>query len=261
MNYSNLLFTFLIICTLAIGCKKDQCDTDQGSTIFALQFSPRTFSNSEEQYLQVDFATSDLSAIPEVRINDTVMKYFNVVNGLHGSMLIPYSKSIEYSISANSKTSSGRINIPEQASTIGCNGDPLLPVMYSPVNYDSALLFSWQPAQCDYQVFDFSDDFTNLYEFIDGETSSFPVKTLPSSESNYGSIMIKSCNGDKLEPGNKPGVYGDYGYGYVMASNDISINLEILPGKKAVKLSKTPGPRYMNTSQTFLRKFNKITHH
>jgi len=216
-----------VILLLSVSCSNDDKDsTESSKPIFLLYISAYDEDyDSKTLIVNVDFLCSYPSVIPEVTINGNSMTNFDIDDGgIWGTIDIPYSNTIDYSVSANGKTTSSSITIPQEPYNVICNGVLLEEDSYNYIPASNTFNFSWICSNYDY----FKYYWDSNYEYIRGYILD-PNITLYADGSNYYYFDLRSRNGVLLEPGATPNVEGEYGNGYVVATNeglDFTIQVE-----------------------------------
>jgi len=246
-----------VILLFSVSCSSDDNDsTESSKPIFLLYISAHTGDyDSKTLIIDVDFLCAYPSVIPEVTINGNVMTNFDIDDGgIWGSIDIPYSNTIDYSVSADGKTTSGSITIPQEPYNVICNGVLLEEDSYNYIPASNSFNFSWICNNYDY----FKYYWDSSYEWIRGYILD-PNISFYADGSNYYYFDLRSRNGVLLEPGATPNVEGEYGNGYVVATCDgLDFTIQVESGR--TENSKLVKPRISEEvrHEELKEKFNLI---
>jgi|GEM_PF-2574053 len=259
-------FMFLllgVILLLSVSCSNgDKNSTESSKPIFMLYFYAYSEDyDSKTLIIDVDFLCNYLSVIPEVTINGNLMTNFDFDDGgIWGNIDIPYSNTIDYSVSANGKTTSGSITIPQEPYNVICNGVLLEEDSYNYIPAANTFNFSWICNNYDY----FKYYWDSSYEYLRGYILD-PNITLAADGSSYYYFDLRSRNGVLLEPGATPNVEGEYGNGYVIATCDdlyftIHVDSERTENSKLLKPRISKEERHEELKEKFnlIIEYNKL---
>ncbi|MBS3808424.1 MAG: hypothetical protein KGY60_13040 [Bacteroidales bacterium] len=214
----------------------------RGKTIFLLRFKydRSTYDegedySSEEKEIYVRFLTDNLSELPELTINDTTFRHFRL-GDLYLMLYetIPYSKTLNYSVSIGDSSTTGTIEMPvlEQAtcndsSLFGNKDEVIVPEADSfRLEWDSGPDYAmltpstfwnqqWQEVytEANHHSIDTSKTWTNADVDNDGNVEASAVLV----------FYLDVANGVQMVSGATPNVKGDYGNGYVNAVEEESL--------------------------------------
>jgi hypothetical protein len=148
------------IVTFFTSCSKDDEDdnTTESSkeTIFSLDFTLRASDATPSIYAY--FGASKADILPSVIINgEEVTQYEFDGNLVFANLEIPYSKSINYSVSADGKTTTGSITMPDTiTNNLTCNDQIVNSCREYQLPQAETCIFKWVPVECDYQGISFN---------------------------------------------------------------------------------------------------------
>lgn len=220
--FSKTIVKYVAIVTIAFfitSCNKEDSD----DTTFCLNIS---YYEEGSEYMSVDFLTNG-TTIPEVEINGFKIEKFDNYP-INASIDIPFSQTIKYSVSANGKTTSGKIEMPEFVSRMECNGTTITEgVWENYISYSSKYEFEWDEAECDHQFFCCSYTTPETNQLLESDETEFTLKDSDLDYSNYFYVYLNAINGDRLIAGSTPGVTGDYGSGFVTATAESFFSIDI----------------------------------
>lgn len=219
--------TLILLSSLyVISCSEDSSTGSSGlDAEFILLIRQGEYDDITRDNMSVYFITTDSTSTPSVDVNGYSITAFETYSGsltegkIVGRLQLPFSNSINYSVSKDGNTTSGSINMPVFPSNVSVNGIELMDVTDSPENEipsSNSLQFTWDCAFFDY--FSYSMEGGN---YPNGTTTDKFI-TLDPSGSNYFEFYIRSANGVDLGSVTtlseiEPNVTGDYGKGYVAA--------------------------------------------
>ena len=138
-----------------------------------------------------------------------------------GVLTIPFSISINYSVSSNGRMTSGTTYMPLLPTDVHLNGIPL-ETFYTEVPHSTTLQFSWECRFYDFFTYSLSLDNGDLF----GSTPD-TFLTIDVDNEYYGFYLyLGSVIGLDIGPFNaldelQPNIRGDYGNGYVTALSDV----------------------------------------
>ena len=258
-----ILLLLGVILLFSVSCSNDDKDsTESSKPIFLLYISAYDEDyDSRNLIIDVDFLCAYPAVIPEVTINGNAMTNFDIDDGgIWGSINIPYSNNVDYSVSADGKTTSGSITIPQEPYNVICNGVLLVENSNNSIPASNTFNFSWLCNNYDY----FKYYWDSSYEYIRGYILD-PNITLYADGSNYYYFDLRSRNGVLLEPGATPNVEGEYGNGYVVATNEgldfqIQVESERTGNGKLIKSRKSKEMRHEKLKEKFslIIEYNKL---
>jgi len=240
---------------LVISCDDETTDPEALTSPVTFTFKFVTESNMYgNKAIYVHFATLD-QTVPKVVVNGVEITRFSVGLAIDGSLDIPYSNIVNYSVSANEKVTTGSINIPDIVTTFSCNGSNI--IGGTSIEKSQNYSFYWEGVDCDYQEFRYEyygSSSVDYREFIHKDLAVFDVSNIPESVSNL-SVSLYSISGFKPEVGANPNIKGTYGNGFVSASSkaygDISLNSTL----KAPNKSKESHKEFV---ENFIKVANQI---
>ena len=242
---------FLASSILLPSCTKEINDenTSQNPVTFTFRFYTGPDINGDK-LIYVDFATLD-QTVPKVVINGVNITDFNANLAISGELKIPYSSTINYSVTANQKTTEGSITAPSFVNTFTCNNIDVAGgnAVEKSLHYN----FAWNNVNCDYQEFYFEYygySYTSHSEFLNRNARNFQLSNIDDNTNNF-SVSLYSRTGFKAEVGAKANVLGDYGNGFVSAYSKVSRDINIH------SILKTPAIK-VESHQKFVADFIKV---
>lgn len=240
--------------------------------VFMLEFSHS--ADPDDNELDVYFAmnSNNISQIPEVEVNGTTIKDFNLFrNTLTGNMEIPYGKSIQYSVSQGDSTTSGTIIMPEIAEATVNGYDLLIDA------YDLQI-----PEATTYDVYyEFDDaDYTRISKYNDDPWMDEKVWNITSSsyslsidttdvEVNFDGnhevelyrmnfSTAKGIGPYESSLGLNPNISGEFGSGYLSAFESHSpVRVEMDPSLKSASSGDSRDKRRRNDRGLSKKEFAK----
>lgn len=220
--FSKTIVKYVAIATIAFfitSCNKE----DSNELTFSLKCN---YNYEDSEYIDVYFVTNG-TTIPEVEINGVKIENYDNELPIYGYTDIPFEQTINYSVTANGKTTSGKIEMPEFVSTMECNGTTITENVWDNyISYSSKYAFEWDEAECDHQFFYCSYTTPNTNQLLESDETEFTLKDSDLDYSTYFYVYLTTINGDRLIAGSTPGVTGDYGSGYVTATAESSFSID-----------------------------------
>lgn len=208
-----------------VGCSKDNGmstnPTYNPTAYFAMGLDFYSDRWSADNEINVSFLFSDLSVIPSVVVNGYQLNEIEInEEGIEMEGEIPYSTVINYSVSANGKSTSGTINMP-YITNATCSGQLLRTDTTNAVTLADSYAFSWTGSNFMggfniYSEFYMVDSGYYYYRYIDTSILQSTI-TLFRQNDTLQRFSIEGVNGVNLIPGATPNVTGLYGNGYVVA--------------------------------------------
>lgn len=223
-----IYYIFIISAIMHIlSCSESSpTETSAPVTEFILTFKQGGDYDITRDSIFVFFETTDSASVPRVEINGQFMTDFTSpadtmpFGRIFGVLHLPFSNSIDYSVSRDGNTTSGTTYMPLLPSAVHLNDIPIVGWLTN-VPYSSSLQFTWECRFYDFFTYSLSLD--NGYVF--GSTTD-TFLTIDIDNEYYGFYLwlgsaigldIKSLESlDELEPN----IRGDYGNGYVTAYSD-----------------------------------------
>jgi hypothetical protein len=200
-----------------VDCGDDDSPVGPASSTY---FSLGMFMYESDNALGAMFSTTDQSVIPLVVVNgvpiDEWIPYGSTMVGVTNES-IPYSSTVEFSITARGKTSTGTVDIPPTPSNLRCNGQVLLKYDTVPVPESDTYAFTWLSDASDYSQYRLSINLENeLLESLSGNTTDDVLDVTPPLCDRI-SFSLRNWNGLLPESGAVLTSVFDYGNGFVFA--------------------------------------------
>ena len=204
---------------LLTGCGEDDNPVGPDSSIY---FSLGLIMYEVDSGLGAVFSTTDQEIIPHVVVNgipiDEWMPSGSTMIGVN-SQGIPFSSTVEFSITARGKTSTGTIDIPPAPSTLRCNGQTLLHADTVPVPESDTYAFTWWLADSDYSHYRVNVSQDNEFlESLEGNTTADALDVTPPPCDRIN-LSLRNWNGVQPESGAVLTSAYDYGNGFVFAAS------------------------------------------
>lgn len=221
-----------ILATVALllpGCSDDDgaCPlAPEERAQFVLDLTPVIIVPGEPDGFAVNavFTTDDLSIVPDVVVNGTLMRDFDVESGLlRGTVVAPFdplSPVIRFDITAGPRTASDSLTVSfERPDGITCNGRGVVSEFTIQVPDSSDYTFRWDCDDCDGFLVeirkDFGDSPSRQLLALQTASDSLTVAAAVFAGWNPVTFRIGTITGVPLVPGATPNVTGSYGSGFV----------------------------------------------